>query len=137
MLWEWRNGTVHSDGLNAIAFDDESGVLYACGYTAGNFSEPLDAVPEPDEKPQDAVVLALNTSTQELLWLKSFSSGPDVDRAEEALAITFDRNGVVHVSGRTKGKGVSRYLLLFLPCSCRSLNFLLLPRILCSGTVEI
>lgn len=102
MIWEWHHGTIHADGLNAIAYDDGSGILYACGYTAGDFSEPLDPV----SKPEDAVVLALDTSTQELLWLKSFSSGPDVDRIDAALAITFDRNGVLHVSGRTTGKGV-------------------------------
>lgn len=130
MLWEWRYGTVHSDGLTAIAYDHDSGILYACGYTAGDFSEPLDADPVPDAKAQDAVVLALDTSTRELLWLKSFSSGPDVDRADEALAITFDRSGVLHVSGRTRGKGALSFFLLRSP---RSLWLLIVPA---SGLTE-
>jgi len=106
VIWEWKNGTIHSDGIKGLAYDEESGALFACGYTAGNFSEPLDADPAPDAKNEDAVVLALNVSTTELLWLRSFSSGPLVDRQDEAFAITFDRNGVLHVSGETKGKGI-------------------------------
>lgn len=105
VLWEWKKGTIHADGLNAIAYDDNSGTLYACGYTAGDFSEPLDADPAPPSKRKDAVVLALKASTQELLWLKSYSSGPDADRDDDALAITFDRSGMLHVSGKTNGKG--------------------------------
>ncbi len=106
MIWEWQHGTIHSDGITGLAYDDQSDVLFACGYTAGNFSEPLDADPAPGSKKEDAVVLALDASTSELLWLRSFSSGPLVDRQDEALAITFDRNGVLHVSGETKGKGI-------------------------------
>lgn len=72
-----------------------------------------------EEKYADAVVLALNVSMMatlggthgaeggnpELVWLKSFASGPLMDRTEYAYAVTFDRNGVVHVSGTTQGKG--------------------------------
>ena len=110
-------GTIHADGLNAIAYDDSSGTLYACGYTAGNFSEPLDADPAPASKNLDVVVLAFNTLTQELLWRKVFTSGPDVDRDDEAHAITFDRSGMLHVSGKTRGKGAYYCIEGFLPYS--------------------
>lgn len=114
MIWTWRYGTVHVDVLHDIAYDDQAGILYACGYTEGDFLDSLDADPKPDTKPRDAVVLALDAATRELVWLRSFTSGPLADRWDEALAITFDRNGVVHVSGNTNGKGIAACLA----CCC-------------------
>lgn len=99
------HGTIYLDTLTDLAFDDENGVLYACGYTRGNFSYALDADPAPDFKPLDMVVLALDPSTQETIWLKTYTSGPLVDRDDYAYAITFDRNGVLHVGGTTRGTG--------------------------------
>ncbi|CAM9342721.1 unnamed protein product [Ectocarpus fasciculatus] len=105
VLWTWMHGTIYLDTLTDLAFDDENGVLYACGYTRGNFSYALDADPAPDFKPLDMVVLALDPSTQETIWLKTYTSGPLVDRDDFAYAITFDRNGVLHVGGTTRGTG--------------------------------
>ncbi|CAM9542856.1 unnamed protein product, partial [Ectocarpus sp. 12 AP-2014] len=105
VLWTWTHGTIYSDILTDLAFDEENGVLYACGYTRGDFSYALDADPAPEVKLQDMVVLALDPSTQETIWLKTYTSGPLVDRADFAFTITFDRNGVLHVGGTTRGTG--------------------------------
>lgn len=115
MIWKWQHGTLYEDNVYDLAYDDQNGVLYACGYTTGSFSESLT-----EEKYADAIVFALNVSMMAtlgatysvdeggpaLIWLKSFASGPLMDRTEYAYAITYDRNGVVHVSGTTQGKGV-------------------------------
>ncbi|CAM9935420.1 unnamed protein product [Ectocarpus sp. 6 AP-2014] len=105
VLWTWTHGTIYSDILTDLVFDEDNGVIYACGYTRGNFSYALDADPAPEVKLQDMVVLALDPSTQETIWLKTYTSGPLVDRADFAFTITFDRNGVLHVGGTTRGTG--------------------------------
>ncbi|CBJ31465.1 conserved unknown protein [Ectocarpus siliculosus] len=105
VLWTWTHGTIYSDILTDLVFDEENGVIYACGYTRGDFSYALDADPAPEVKLQDMVVLALDPSTQETIWLKTYTSGPLVDRADFAFTITFDRNGVLHVGGTTRGTG--------------------------------
>ncbi|CAN0110581.1 unnamed protein product [Ascophyllum nodosum] len=115
-VWTWQVGTMDDEAVLALAYGDDSGVLYACGYTTGNISDEFSA-----QETSDVVVAALNATDGNTIWLRAFSSdlvnGDDVAYALTYVASTdvdnnsgggnfpgTRENGVLHVSGSTSGK---------------------------------
>lgn len=87
--------------LYGLALDSEGSgeVLYGCGETFGDFTDTTVWTSNYGQ----AVVFAIDTTTHETIWLKSFSSEP-TDRADCFYTIVVE-DGRIYVSGSTGGIG--------------------------------
>ena len=92
-MWTHQFGTAANDRPYGLAIDAQGDVIVA-GYTAGD----LDGA-HPDAASDDTFVMKLSADG-ELLWTLQFGDTAEADRA---YGLTLGENGMIYVTGYTKG----------------------------------
>ncbi|CAM9713153.1 unnamed protein product, partial [Discosporangium mesarthrocarpum] len=104
LLWVWQNGTDNKDRINGLDMNEDGSVLYTVGETNGVFAPGGSTGDD-----LDVIVLALNATSQELLWAYQGDSAEHSD--DYAHSVAYDStNGLLVVAGGTYGSyGGSSY----------------------------